>query len=114
MSKKLEVGDVLYRENKSRHREFTGISEVTVTKVGNKYFYVNNGRDPYAIETLDYTCKKYSQFNEQLYRTEQEIHDKNKKMELTRVLQDLFGGYRSPKLTLDQITRIHNILNEPK
>jgi len=63
------VGQVLYREKSYRDAP-SDIVEVTVGKVGKKYFYLTGWEERYPVdkETLQYIDKNYSQSNFQLYR----------------------------------------------
>jgi hypothetical protein len=85
------VGQVLYREKFNRNAP-SEIIEVTVGKVGKKYFYLTGWEQRYPIdkETLQYTDKNYNQSNFQLYRDKQEILDRKEKERLTDVLYKHF------------------------
>lgn len=106
------VGQVLYRE-KSIRNEPSEIVEVTVGKVGKKYFYLNGWEEQYPVdkETLQYTDKNYSQSNFQLYRDKQEILDRREKERLTNILYKHFhwsGDKR--KNTLEQLRKAVEVL----
>ena len=86
------VGQVLFREKINRNAP-SEIVEVTVGKVGEKYFYLTGWEERYPIdkETLKYTDKNYSQSNFQLYRDRQEILDRREKSKLYDLLQKHFN-----------------------
>ena len=102
------VGQTLYREYARRGRE-TEILEVTVGRIGRKYFYLS-GRDDtdgYDLETLRYIDKNYSQHSSQLYRTKQEILDRNEKNDLLDMLQKHFNWCGKCKHnTLEQLREV--------
>ncbi len=107
------LGQKLYAGNWSRN-EVSQITEYIVSKIGKKYFFVeDNERLKFDIETLKHTDKNYSQYNVQLYLTEQEIKDKNE----MNVLRNKFilASRRKPEdFSLDQLRRIIDIIDENK
>ena len=106
------VGQVLYRE-KSTRNEPSEIVEVTVGKVGKKYFYLTGWEEKYPVdkETLEYTDKNYSQHNFQLYRDKQEILDRKEKERLTDVLYKHFHWSGNKyKNTLEQLKKAVEVL----
>ena len=106
------VGQVLYREKFNRN-EPSEIVEVTVGKVGKKYFYLTGREERYPVdkETLQYTDKNYSQSNFQLYRDKQEILDRREKDRLTDVLYKHFHwSGNKHKNTLEQLRKAVEIL----
>lgn len=108
MSNKIIVGTVLYGV-KIRSNE---IYSATVTKSGTKYFYVDNdNRQGYAHDTLKHTCDNYSQYNIQLYKTEQQILDERDFSVLLTYIRRYFDVYGSPKLTLEQLRTIKKIID---
>lgn len=106
------VGQVLFREKFNRNAP-SEIAEVTVGKVGKKYFYLTGweGRYPIDKETLKYTDKNYNQSDFQLYRDKQEILDRREKSKLYDLLQKHFNwsGNRS-KNTLEQLRKAVEVL----
>ena len=106
------VGQVLFREkfNRNSHSE---IVEVTVGKVGKKYFYITGFGERYPIdkETLKYTDKNYTQRNFQLYRDKQEILDRREKSKLYDLLQKHFNwSGNGSKNTLEQLRKAVEVL----
>jgi hypothetical protein len=106
------VGQVLYRE-KSRRNASSEIVEVTVGKIGRKYFYLTGWEERYPVdkETLQYTDKDYSQSNFQLYRNKQEILDRKEKEMLADVLYKHFHwAGNKHKNTLEQLRKAVEVL----
>ena len=106
------VGQVLYRK-KSTRNEPSEIVEVTVGKVGKKYFYLTGLEERYPVdkETLKYTDKNYSQSNFKLYRDKQEILDRKEKERLTDVLYKHFHwSGNKHKNTLEQLKKAVEVL----
>ena len=106
------VGQVLYREKSTRNKP-SEIVEVTVGKVGKKYFYLTGWEERYPVdkETLEYTDKNYSQSNFQLYRDKQEILDRKEKERLTDVLYKHFHwSGNKHKNTLEQLKKAVEVL----
>lgn len=112
MSNKPKQGDTLYLDVTAVSKEPKS-KQVTVTKVGTKYFYVDNYDKGYNNKNLLYENKKYPHCDTQLYRTEQEIHEMHTKVYLRGLIYHEITQNRH-LLTLDQLQRINNILNEPK
>ena len=106
------VGQVLFREKINRNAP-SEIVEVTVGKVGEKYFYLTGWEERYPIdkETLKYTDKNYSQSNFQLYRDRQEILDRREKSKLYDLLQKHFNwSGNGSKNTLEQLRKAVEVL----
>ena len=106
------IGQVLYREKSTRNKP-SEIVEVTVGKVGKKYFYLTGWEEIYPVdkETLKYTDKNYSQRNFQLYRDKQEILDRKEKERLTDVLYKHFHwSGNKHKNTLEQLKKAVEVL----
>jgi hypothetical protein len=108
----ISVGQVLYREKRIRNQP-SEIEEVTVGKVGKKYFYLTGWQEKYPInkETLEYKGNNYSHNNFQLYRDKQEILDRKEKSSLRNKLQKHFNwsGNGSGN-TLEQLRKAAEIL----
>ena len=104
----LVVGDVVveYIPNDRRHDP----REVTVTKIGKKYFYtscgyggekkypIENGYGEYGYEIFPDTLEQYQIWKEGVERF--------------RELQISLSSYRKKSITEEQFNRIKNILNE--
>lgn len=106
------VGQVLYREKSIRNGP-SEIQEVTVSKIGKKYFYLTGAGEqfPINIKTLEFTDKIYSQFNFKLYRSKQEILDIKEKSVLRYKLQQHFNLFGNcSKNTLEQLRQAVEVL----
>lgn len=113
---KIKEGDVLY-ELVQRRNQPPQIEKRTVSKVGRVYFYTDDdnwNRNPYRVDTLRYEDKRYSQYDRQLYRTEQEIKDYLEYGNLKDEMRKAFTSFSMPNYTLDQLRRIKSIIDEPK
>ena len=106
------IGQVLFREKFNRNAP-SEIVEVTVGKVGKKYFYLTGWEERYPIdkETLKYTDKNYIQSNFQLYRDKQEILDRREKSKLYDLLQKHFNwSGNGSKNSLEQLRKVVEVL----
>ena len=103
------VGQVLYRERTGRYS--TGeITEHTVTKIGRKYFECTDLNDKINVSNLNYESKMYSQNNYRLYRTKQEILDKNELSRLYSKIQHSFSHYSNQKFSLEDLRKVAQII----
>lgn len=103
---KIKVGDILYEELKHE------IKSRIVTKIGKKYFYIDNDRHGFSLNDLKYEDNMYIQFNRSLYRSEQEIKDRNRIADLLWKLRLFFSDRTLNKnVTLQQLESITKILN---
>lgn len=102
---KVKVGDALYRIGWK-----DTIMPVKVVKVGSKYFYLEHIRARYDIDTLFHRDENYSQNNEQLYRSEQEILDLREMADLYKKIKEVFNHYSRPTLSLEQLRAIDAII----
>ena len=110
--KNIYVGQTLYREIEKRNSPVI-IQEVTVGKIGKKYFYLNGfGLEKYPVdkETLRYTDKTYTQNNFILYRTKEEIDEKNEKIRLTNILSKHFDRGNKSTHSLKELQKVVEIL----
>lgn len=106
------VGQVLYREKSNRNAP-PEIVEVTIGKIGKKYFYLTGLEERYPVDkgTLKYTDKNYSQSNFQLYRDKQEILDRREKSKLLNILQKYFHwSGNASRNTLQELRQVSEIL----
>ncbi len=96
---------------------YRGVSEepkeVTVGKVGNKYFEIDGiYRSRFEIETLrEYGSGNYKA---QCYLTLQEILDERECSKLNSEMRELFSVYGNTKLSLEQLRSINEIVNYKK
>ena len=103
------IGQVLYRERTGRYANGE-ITEHTVTKIGRKYFECTNLNDKINLTTLIHENKIYSQSEYKLYKTKNEIFDKNELSILYAAIQRSFSHYSNKKFTLDELRKVSEIL----
>lgn len=109
----MKVGDKIYIVELNRKNSGVPI-EVTVTKIGKKYFETSNslyGR--FYIEDLKHDAGQYSARYE-AYLNIKEYEDKKELGNLYAKIRTAFGGYGSHGFTLDTLRMISNILDESK
>lgn len=103
MEDKIKIGSVLYD---------SGLLERKVTKVGNKYFYVDGDeRYNYSLETLEYRDKNYSQFTRKLFKDKQVLLDNKEFDKLSLEIRRVFSGYGKLSISLDKLRKIKEILD---
>lgn len=113
MEDKVKVGQMLYRQEKTHRGVATGeIKGVAVTKVGNKYFYVDNGNTPYDMVTLRHTSKSSSMFDVSLYLSRQHILDALEYSSTLNLIQRKIQYTSGVVFSLDQLRRIKSIIEE--
>jgi len=104
------VGQILFKEVSTRDTE-RRITEHTVTKVGNKYFECTDLRDKITISNLKHEDKVYSQHNYQMYKSKEEILEKNELIELYNSIKTAFSHYtHDQKFTLEQLRKITDVV----
>ncbi|MCU7195957.1 hypothetical protein GMB51_16365 [Turicibacter sanguinis] len=107
------VGETLYAVWQGRKGYNVKNQEVTVEKVGRKYFYVSsllfeprffieNWRQEYTYGTADWV----------LYESKEKYDEYKDFCDLCDEFRGIFGGYSKPKITLDQARRIKSIVDE--
>ena len=90
-------------------------TELTVSKVGKKYFYTVNcyghGEQKFDIEEL---CEvKDTGGFERVFLSKEDLDNEKLRISLSNTLRNQFGTFgQNRKLNLDQLQRIVNILNE--
>jgi len=104
----IQVGQTVYLEPTGNACRYSKeIIETKVTKVGSKYFEVENKRSKFDIgkmcEVSNY-CSDWA-----VYFSRQEIEDKNEKESINRAMRELFGPYGHNKLSLEQLRQIQKI-----
>ena len=120
--KKLEIGQKLYyEETENRDRPTGEAKELTVSKIGNKYFYCNdiygrvNTDYNYDLRTLKHSNKNYNSCDRQLYTSLEAIEEKVERLRLLNEVQKFFKDYTKPnKLDVTQLTKIWDIIEEVK
>lgn len=90
-------------------------TELVVSKVGKKYFYTKNCygncEQKFDIEE-HHQVKDYGGF-EKVFLSKEDLDDAKLRISLSNTLRNQFGSYgQNKKLSLDQMKRIVNILNE--
>lgn len=103
---KLEIGQKLYSEIKDGQ-----IETHIVSKIGNKYFEVENKRERYVIESLC-SDSEWVSSRTQLYLDDKELENKIELRLLMNLIRSRFNGYGIENLTLDQARKIKSILEE--
>ena len=103
------VGQILFREINTRYKK--AITEHIVTKVGKKYFECSDLRDKITISNLKHEDNVYSQRNYQMYRSKQEILDKNEMNSLFQKIKQSFSDYNhNGNFTIEQLRNIADIV----
>lgn len=107
----LEVNQKIYLEPVGNAtRRYGGVLETTISKVGRKYFEVNElPNHRFSVETLKHDGQGFNhQFNG--YLTMQEIVDKKDGQKLFDEIKHHFSGHRN-RLSLDKLKEIKEILD---
>jgi len=97
---KIKVGQTLYD---------SFITNYIVSKVGNKYFECLNFRGRFSIDTL---LEKSEYKRTQLYVEIQPLLDSKERAEIESTVRTIFKTYGKINLTLEQLRRINEIINE--
>jgi len=109
----MEIGKKIFIETTGNAARNVGsrIIETKITKVGRKYFEVEelNGVR-FFIDTMEQDTNYSRSYI--AYNTRQEIEDKNELNELKDKLRKCFDIWGNTNLTLDQYRRISNIVDE--
>ncbi|MGV4321238.1 beta barrel domain-containing protein [Bacillus mojavensis] len=118
---KIEVGvEVFLKPTERRGRTITDddILERTILKVGRKYFHVGIKEKPdhrmikFEIDGL-MQATDYSP-DWEVYFSKQDIFDEEKRKDLLFNIRSKFNRYVTNDLSLDQLKRINEIINESK
>jgi len=112
MKRKPKVGEKIFLRD--LYVRTGGLREVTVSKVGRSYFTLEElTRERFHIDTWKQDTERAPRFI--LYGREQDYLDKVEAQETYRRISATFGIYGRVKLlTLDQLRRIEQIVNESK
>jgi hypothetical protein len=113
----MNVGDKVFLKavgNNARGRKEVLIEEYQIVKIGRKYFEVSKENSSWTIkfhidgkrQVTDYTP------DWSLYFSKQEILDEQEVSKLTGSIKKVFDTYGKVNLTLDQLRRINEIINE--
>lgn len=107
---KLCVGQKLWllRSHHYRNDDRTP-KEVVISKVGKKYFELEDyPRAKFEIETLKQVTE--TNYIDRCHLTLQEILDEREVDKLVGEIKNIFGGYDKPKLTLEQLRKIVDVV----
>lgn len=92
------------------------LNPVIVSKVGRKYFTVENDSEDRCNQPLQFQIADWLQVTEYsadyvLYETEQHHADERESLELARVIRNEFSdSWRAPKQTLETLRKIHTLI----
>lgn len=116
----LQVGDTVYLKavgNNARYDKKIRIEEYKIVKIGRKYFEVNDDTRykplKFRIEDMKQETGGYIA-DWELYFSHQEILDEEESKNLSWEIKNIFSGYGEVDLTLEQLRRIRDIINENK
>ena len=98
------VGDRRYKQNNK---------EVTVAKVGRKYFEVNEMDCKFFVDSWIEKWQ-YGGADWKIWESKQSYEEYDELIKLNDTFKSFFVGYGEPKITLDQARRIKVILDENK
>jgi hypothetical protein len=111
----MKVGQVVYVKrvgNAARRRDEKDlVTEETIEKVGNKYFYLKGYyRYKFSIEEKRDISEYSSNFI--VYESMKEIEEETEYFTKVENIRKIFERYGRCSLSLDQIRRINNIIQE--
>ncbi|WP_081390270.1 beta barrel domain-containing protein [Paenibacillus odorifer] len=114
----MKTGDTVYLKaigNEGRRHKEVHVVEYKIGKIGRKYFEVY--KEDYESYTIKFRIESNRQHTDyspdwELYFSMQEVLDKEESERLSRKLGEKFGSYGRVDLTLDQLRRISQIVNE--
>ncbi len=88
-----------------------GLAEYTVSKIGKKYFYVEENRNyRFDSKTLTHSVPGYSQSNFTLFTNKQDLLDEQERCELFNKIKSHLNSSYSPKDSLTKLREIALIL----
>lgn len=106
----LTVGQKVWVDPSKSFRNSKEPYEATVSKVGRKYFELEDGfREKYDLENGRQVLD--SSYVKKVYLTFQEITDKHERDKLYSTLRAKFSDYGTPKYSLEQLRKVAEILN---
>ena len=85
--------------------------EARVTKIGNKYFYLEGYNTRFSIESLFNDNKPYSS-TLKVYPSKQDLIDEMEANDLLKSIRVVFNAYGTSKLSLAQLREINAIVNK--
>ena len=113
MKEELKVGRKVFLKpvNNMVRYGYNKILESEITKVGRKYFYIKQfPKNKYRIEDLEEESEYVPDW--EVYFSRQEILDEREYEKLFIVISSKFDFMAKKDLTLDQLIRINDIINE--
>jgi hypothetical protein len=114
----MKSGDIVFLKavgNNARNRNDTYVEEYVVGSIGRKYFDVHkDGNKSWTIKFRLDGLRQHTDYSPdwKLYFSMQEILDEEEFKKLSGKLRVKFGQYGKIDLTLDQLRRISQIVNE--
>ena len=105
--KTLKVGQTVYLRDDRKIRSSDEIFEATVSKVGRKYFEIEDVYGKFDIEKMWNVTDLTPHLHVRLSR--QEIVDENEMCKLNRIIKEYIGA-RIHKLSLQQLRKIYEII----
>jgi len=108
----LFIGQKIFRIKKLYSKAISDeIQELTVSKIGKKYFYTSELGDRYPInkDSFKYEDKMYTQSNFQIYIDKQNILDNDERLKLLLKLKTHFEYYGKSN-TLNELREVVKIL----
>jgi hypothetical protein len=116
---KLSIGLKVYLKpvNNAARYGNNEIKELVIKKIGKKYFFVggeNQDNERFWTKFDIEELREVSNYSPdwKLYFSKQEILDEQESDKLTSEIRNKFGSYGRLDLTLDQLRRIKEIINE--
>jgi len=106
----MEVGQIIFLEqNGNASRYSNKITEAKITKIGNKFFYLDKfPRDRFFIKSMKHDGKGYiSKYN--CYSSLKEIQDKIESKKLYQEIKEKFDSCRNC-MNLEKLREIKSIL----
>lgn len=110
----LTIGQTIYWvSSKYIDRErVTKIKESKIATIGHKFFTLEDSRSKFSILEMRRYDSQFNQNEYRVYTSIQEIEDEREKGELIGFLHTMFSGNNRSKLSLDQLRRIKQIIDE--
>lgn len=112
---KVELGQTVYIVKPSYRLGYPSETvEGVVTKIGRKYFEINDRKNPYnsPFEIASGVEKTESNYARRAYESKQQIEDERRFEYLSRAICRYFGKYGKLPLSLEQLEQINTIIHE--
>jgi len=112
MKAKMTVGQpIWYRSISNRHGADISLKETTVSKIGKKYFEVNDIGERFFIDTLEHDAGNYLA-SIAVYLSKVDYEEEVERKNIFDQLFRMFGNYSHPNIELSKLRRIIAIINE--